>query len=618
MNYPGGEENIRSIVLLEDPSDIPAALSRAGKHGGDAIFISLSPSASYGLDRRKIPHRSMLSYGRGEDSYRTGLDNFKRLDNLFRVLETDMRELHGIPSLKPARYSMYSLKMLLDVLYTSIIVTHRILDEEHPDTICIPVKHSEDAVSRHGFSNEESVFARILSFDGWSVPVEFLGPETSILSGRKTTVGKISPGGYLRGWIRSFGPVMNIGLLAKHRKILSASGAFLGGLPGRSVGPVLIQGNGYNWDDALVELYRKGWRPVHRLDDEVAGSPPASASTQKIIHDIVAAHPQLQEFRRFLSIDTGPFLSERISTIVSDSFVESIASYRRTRDVIAKKGIRALLVSILSRPGDHAAVQAARDSGIPVISWQHGGSGYTFHPMMPNLECAHSDLHLVFGTPVAEKYREAMEWLGWEHRPPVVPVGSSTLDRIREMLPGGGPHGKGPVLYVTTAYLQNNFYISQPQQVIGWDEHLWQVQRGVIDLAGRFPGLEFIIKLHPSQSSREPLGSYIRDSGISNIRCISNEARLDDLLRRCSVLLFDLVSTGILQAMLTKKPVFLYSGLFRLDGEALELLRRRAMVSEDPDDFIGRFSGYLDGDLEARELADSLDFLGAYGLHTCD
>jgi hypothetical protein len=591
--------------------------------GGDALFISLTPAASHRLHRSRLPHKNLLSYAGGEDAYRTGLDNFGRMERIFEAIDPKLMELHGIPSLEPARYAVYNLKILLDVLSSSMAITRRIIDRERPGSILIPDRRIPGAEKRlYAFSNEESVFSTVLSFDDWGVPVRFLEPGTATsLPKVHARSGGSSLRARLRWRIRSSASLLNAGLLAKQQDLLPAMWAFFGGfLRRRSGGPVLIYGSGYSWDDALVELYRDGWGPVHRTGDKTAQNPSSFPHLQDTVRDVLDSHPSLLEFAEFPSIDYRPFLTERIGALISESVTESIESYRRIRDMISGKGIRALLISTQERPAGHAAVRAARDAGIPVISWQHGGSGYAFHPMMPYIECINTDLHLVFGTPVAEKYSEAMEWLGWKDRPSIMAVGSSSLDRMRARLSRDRDKGDdGPVLYITTAYLQNIFHISQPFDAIGWDEHLWQVQKRVIDLAGRFPDREFIIKLHPTHRSGEPLGSYILDSDISNIRCISNEAKLEDLLPRSSIILFDLVSTGILQALLTVKPIFLYSGLYQLDETASTLLQKRAVVSANLDEFVGTVAEYLDGNVRNKDsLAHSLDFIKAYGLHEAD
>jgi len=591
------------------------------EQGNDAVLIPLSPAASYSLDRRKIPHRSVRSYTGGEDFYRTGLDNFGRMEQLFRVLEPGLKNLHGISTLEPARYSLYNLKILIDVLYTSIALIQRIIHEERPDAICLPVKRvPEERERRYAFSDEESVYATILSLDGWRVPVEFLEQGTTSAPDPHTAVSYPPLREQLRRWISSRDPLLNAGILLKRQNAVSVSKAYFRGLLKRSGGPVLMYGSGYNWDDALVELYREGWRPIHRITDEMAGALFPSPRFKNTVLDILEAHPHLQEFKQFLSIDTWPFLSERISAIVSDSIVASIKSYRDTQDLIAEKGIRVFLISVREGAAGHAAVQAARDAGIPVISWQHGGAGYTFHPMMPYFECVNTDLHLVFGTPVAESYGRDIEWLGWKDRPAIRAVGSSSLDRMRARLSSDrGRRNEGPVLYVTTHYYRNLYYISQYKDPAGYVEHLWEVQKRVIDLAGRFPDREFIIKLHPVDRSGEPLGSYILDSGRTNIRCSTAEETLEDLMPRSSLILFDLVSTGILQALLTEKPVFLYSALSPLDETASSLLQERAVVSGDLDEFIGTVAEYLGGKLKAKDPPPgSLDFVSAYGLHKTD
>ena len=592
------------------------------QHGVNATFISLTPAASHSLDCSHVPYRNLRSYAAGGDIYHTGLDNFRRLEKLFQVLDPDLKDLHGIPTLHPARYTVWNLKFLFDSVYSMIAIVSRIIDAEGPDFICFPFQRTPDQKKRQdAFNNEESVFPAILSSDGWKVPIKWLekgeSPPRTLVENSWPSRLEVA----FRHWMRSHNSLMNIGLMVKRDNFLAASRGYLMSLGKRSGGPVLIYGNGYNWDDSLTELYHKGWRPIWRIHDETTGRPTAPSNHyQASVLEFYKSHQELRDFDRFLSIDIAPFLSGRISEIISDSIVESIESYHRTRNLIEEKGIRALLISVRNRPAGHAAVQAARDAGIPVISWQHGGAGYSFHPMMPYIECVNTDLHLVFGPPVAESYRTDVEWLGWQQKPGFIPVGSSSLDLMKAKLSKSKAEPEGdPVLYITTHYQHNFFIISQHEDPVGYDEHLWEVQKRVIDLAGRFPGRKFIVKLHPTHISGEPLVSYTRDSGIRNIRFISHEASTEDLLRNSSAVIFDLISTGILQALLTKRPIFAYTGLSQFDETARNLLKKRAVVSSVLDEFIGSVAKYLDGDTGNTEsLSNSLDFIKAYGLHEAD
>ncbi|HMK16513.1 MAG TPA: hypothetical protein VK450_06295, partial [Methanomicrobiales archaeon] len=278
-------------------------------------------------------------------------------------------------------------------------------------------------------------------------------------------------------------------------------------------------------------------------------------------------------------------------------------------------GIRCLLLSAHVTPGGHAAARAARDCGVPVISWQHGGAGYCYHPMMPYLEFLHSDVHLVFGDGAAAGYRATAGRLGLERSPRFIPVGSSTLDQVRKTPGGWRVPAPAPVVYITTSFLERKFYfISQGFDPVSWDEHLWSVQQGVIRLAQAHANRPFIVKLHPSHTSQEPIRSLMADNGVDNARIVVREQSIPDLARGSAAVLLDHVTTGILEAALFPVPIFVYTGLGGIEEPALTLLRRRAHCFGTLGEFLAGVEQFLAGKPGGANGNPADDrFLEAYG-----
>jgi hypothetical protein len=410
-------------------------------------------------------------------------------------------------------------------------------------------------------------------------------------------------------------------LIGKREGMARAMIAFFYAISIRHRKPILIYNSGYNWDDALVELYHGGMSPVCRLtDDDMDRSSPAIRNYSAEAYTVCTSDSGMQEFGQILGIDVSSMFFDRASRIIGNSFGESIHAYTIGRVMIRAKKIRCLLISVRERSLGHAIVQAAHDERIPVVSWQHGGAGYCYHPIMPFIEFIGSDWHFVFGEGVAESYRETVERLGMKNSPVFVGMGSGSLDAFHRTMQKTSlkPEAK-PVVYITTAYLQNWYTIPHPHDPSDCDEHLWQVQRQILDLAQQYPQKQFIIKFPASQRNFEPVLSYIRNNGINNIRVVIAEKTVQELTGMADFVIMDSISTAILQVLTSDLPVFAYSGLSENDPCVITQLKKRAYTSDDPKEFIVYLEEYLQTRQVSGYPADikNQDFLKLFGTDIC-
>lgn len=562
----------------------------------------------------------MLDYNSDRDLYRIGLENFQKIEHITTILDTKLTSLHNIPSLTPARYSILNLKFLIDSLWCFIHGLKTIIEYEHPDSLCLyshQSKLSDPGV--YVFSNDESVYADLLNLPGWPIPCKVIRRTNA----ERPKMDKISGIGTKRE-LKKYEILFNMGLIHKRGGVNAVGSALYNYITCLHRKPVLVYNNGYNWDDSLDELYKKGLLPVHRITDDIFESDGSAIKKyQEYVREICNTEAEFEEYKHILGIDVSSIFFERMSQIVGKSIEESIHAYNFTEKFLRKKRIQCLLHSTRNSAAGHAIVQASRDAGIPVISWQHGGAGYCYHPLMPYIEFINSDLHLVFGDAVADSFRETAKRLHLEKVPRFVSVGSSSLDSYSKMLKKIPQEiSNAPLVYVTTNYLLNNPIISLPCEYCIWDEKLWSIQKKIINIAAKFPEKEFIIKLHPVHTDKEPLKSYASDRNVKNLKIISSEIPLSELCKSASVMVFDLISTGILQTLTSEIPVIVYTGLHDIDQDALTLLKKRAYLENDPNMFGDTIEKFL---IDKFTLNDTIDctnkeFLLKYGtdLATCD
>jgi hypothetical protein len=275
-----------------------------------------------------------------------------------------------------------------------------------------------------------------------------------------------------------------------------------------------------------------------------------------------------------------------------------------------------VFISALWRPEEHAALQAARSLNIPTVTYQHGGfegnCEYTLHDMTESRE---SDYRLVYGNGNASYLHErAGRWS--EPRARGIAVGSTRLDALRSK-----PDRRGEVrqqlgiessarvvLYVPTSY-QYNWYLAR-QSYFG--APYFQLLTQVVGIMREFPDLQFIYKPFP-ELPIDPIIKVITER-CSNCRVVANVSVLE-LVQASDACIFDLPSTGLLEAFLTDKPtlVFADSRFVAVRTEARPLLRQRATLSETPDDFFAQLRSFLSReDFHQPEDTDR-EFLRAYG-----
>lgn len=368
------------------------------------------------------------------------------------------------------------------------------------------------------------------------------------------------------------------------------AGAFVRLCLPRGRGPVVIYNSGYNWDYSLAEFLKQGILPVFRITDKTLPSRSNTSDSIACTYNAILAfckeNASLHQCTQFGSIDTSALLFDRISSILSHVITDCADRYAQSQLFFEKTQARCLLLSTQAFHGDRAVIRAAADRGMKVISWQHGGSGFCYHPMIVQAEFLDSDIHLVFGEGVKKSHEATCRQAGYRKVPELVVVGSSWFDEEQRKIQQSCTRNcrSGPVLFITEFFNFNLYYNSAPLDSSIICDHFWQVQRQFLDLAANNRGVDFVFKLHPADFKGEPSREYAADHKLKNLRFIVQEHTVAELVLSASVIVIDLVSTSILQALLSDKPVFIYTGMYRMDERALALLKKRAFTYDKFED----------------------------------
>ena len=602
---------VRTAIILEDDADIERAVTWAQKAGGETLFISLHPYCSYALDKRTIRHRTMIDYYDPDLFHTIGRDNFGRVRRFCADVDRYLSpQEHAWQA--PASFASYPLKILFDVTILKAHTIHNVIRKEQPDAIVI---FSTQPKGPHApplpYSYEDPVYGMIAILPEWHIPVmDFSAGAPAPLPQHAGNHGA-DLSRSAKQLLRTKSPLLfNAGVILKNRGITSLIAAGLSALRGAHT--VLIYESGYNWDDALPELYGAGVREIQRVFDTSLGSGSAEwVADQPIIQACARALPGAG-LDTISPIDLTALIIPRCVHIIAYAKQEAQATYEQVQVLLTDKKVRCLLLATRSSPKGNAVVRAARDHGIPVVSWQHGAAGLMDHPIMVQVELRGSTTHLVFGKGVAVNYTRMLQVCAERDPPGIVPLGSSSLDRIAYAVSRTQSQSpKKTVLYVTTSYLINVWYISFARGE--FDESLRQVQQSLLQVFARHPEYDFIVKLHPSHSNRKPLAGYVADLKVPNIRLVVQEEPIEDLYRTADVIILDLISTSTLQACTTEKPIIAYTGLYQYDALVTDLLAKRAAVYSDPFDFINGVQQALRGEFPAGTDLRNTEFLTCFG-----
>ena len=214
--------------------------------------------------------------------------------------------------------------------------------------------------------------------------------------------------------------------------------------------------------------------------------------------------------------------------------------------------------------------------------------------------------------------------MGLEYAGKFIPIGSSSFDRINDRDKAPNLMIKDQILYVTTNYYLNFYYISFPTYPVEYDLQLWSVQQKIMDCAKKNPEINIAIKLHPGHVDRKPLNEYKTDNNISNIYLVVSESSVSEMVEASDMVILDLVSTSILQVLRYNKPVFVYTGNSPPDPGPARLLRKRAYVYDREDDFADAITRFIRKDrfplTDDERLVDlnNTEFLQSYGTHLND
>ncbi len=613
------------IALCFDETDVQYFTS--GVHSEIKVIIALTPEAVCQC------HLMGISYYKIEDFY----DVTVLCDADEPMIETqkqwsdlvDQFICNAIPEFKeygfrPAGHYFFLLKLLIDMLYQAVMgLSHLLLIAGKRKIICF-ASDTEDDVQDNLFFND-SVFRLALPLCAAKYNTEVVLLRSQDKSSLNTQTNSISITRYsnARNYAKMILPGSAIRFLRNIRHgDFNDLRRFLGS---QEAVPAIVY-DGYYDIDPVIALARKDGLTVATVKEFFACLDSKPESCVKMIDGLMDVWQQLKsqifflEIFQWLGVDLSSVAESRLRHWWFKIVPKMWQSLLQARLQLQRKRAGVIAMAVPWEPEDYGILQAARSLGIPTVTFQHGGFiGYCEDTMLDMTDLRNADFRIVYGEGTRDYHQQrARSRLAPDAE--VIAVGSSRLDSLREASPRAKKirnkmrfrPSEQLVVYVPQV-LPFNWYMCRENYLAApYAELLLKVA----DIISQNKRHKFLYK--PFPGSPDPVAAIIEKNCP---RCtVVTDIPVTDLLQAGDAIIIDLPSTALLEALLSKKPILVFSDrrFLAFDPLARQMLEKRCIVTETADDFLNQLEALVNQQ-EFRDLENpDRDFLKAFGTHLDD
>ena len=622
-----------SLVFLETRGQVRKVRHLLRRTRAPGKVVALSPEAMDSLDRMHLPYTTPEDYCSVEAIREMGEQNFARTERLCNDIDDYLRlklstQLDS-PAPQMARMHFYDLKILTDVVGTRVSIIGRVLEGEKPSKVLFfrtrPQRPGEDFDFDH-----ESVYSLVIPLVCGSVgtPFTVLGTEKVSFPSVDTAL-----------WKRLIYTLVGRKMVARARLALAISPRLTRGRSKAKGRPRVLL---INANPELLEVVRhcqqrkqydfvtsQGWLKGKTSPAEPGqtgmGLAKGLTPDARALWEDKKAQEQWRAHFVFDGLDCWPVVEGRIRRLITRSLPVTFATWLRARVRFGVDPCVSVLLSTFLSAQERAIAAAARETGVPVLLYQHGGGyGWRRLPMHFYLEGRFMDYFAAYGEGAARHFARTAP--PGSSQPRTFSVGSCSLDRLAERLQS--PEGKGEVhakyglepgkrlvLYVVDVFGGSRGYYPNYYPDTWYYAH----QKDMAAVLARHPEFQCLVKLPSGNNAQNPLGGYIGRLGADHIR-VADTGRFSDLLPAADAVIIDYPSTTLLEALVTGKPVLVLvdSRVLAFDESAMKLLRKRARVASTPQELMELVQGFLGNGMPHDDFSADNEFLREYGTHLGD
>ena len=418
--------------------------------------------------------------------------------------------------------------------------------------------------------------------------------------------------------------------LALHRDAVRPRAAVIRqGAPSGHPPPLLVMKQGYDLTSGVAEHVRA--RGVDLLDfDEVITafrrSAPLAGDSQGALETAWERIIGMEEFWRPLGWQAWS-LRALLEPALRHFWLAVIPvlwrSLQQSLDLFARRRPGAVVLATLGGAEEFGPVMAAHTLGVPVVMSMHGVSvGDLRVPTTDLLDRYFGQYILTYGTGQSAFLRSRPSY-GDCHATPVA-VGSARVDEVRR---GGmsrrarsirarlaGPRERPIVLYVPGVFVSNEFRFESNDFL---NLRSFELRKAVAAIFSRRPDVRLVYKSFLSQGHDPTLEML---SQVCPGCTVIGDVPLTELQWAADVLVQEIPSSGMVEGLVTDKPVVLFADrdVFRMSDEARTLLRRRVTLAETPVEMIAGIETLLAEQRYAPLPHPDQEFLRRFVTHAND
>lgn len=573
------------------------------KNNLDSRFYKIIPTsvqALFVLDQKNIPHEIPENYCDLRELHEYAKNIETKLEDFALKIDQKLQEKYpeiGKIGLRPALYNLFSFVRIFSPLADAHFKIKKIIEKENPDRIVVL---SEEKQGKEQFREmllwgaDENIFKKIIS-TYYLKRAYFLdlGKKKSELQFFWGLGDKIK-----RHFLQNPRLFYLLKLFLTDKKSLLRSLFY-----SRKLKPLLLLNGEYEWSGCKEEFEKKGYF----IYGATAGNFFSSFWKKNYYIDTEFLETKEDD------ADFLPLAKERWQSFFSQTVPSCLYAFKKTEKLVKRKKIEALLYCVNPDAISKSIAFSARKGGIKAVGWQHGDLNYRPTRSMAQNDLLESDLFLSWGKGSDENRRAVADELGLKKESII--VGSSSLDRILSSKPqsikifkkiGLKNNTRPLIVFATTMYYQSNTYNLWSDMIF------YKIQKKMIDGLSQLEGNK-IIKLHPSSFyAVSELDNYCNNLRKNDVFTIRRKISAPLLFSVADVIIIDMPSTTLLQAVASKKPVFCLTRFLKFESKTLEVLKKRAVLSENEGQLLEEIRLFLKSGKYKADLNNS-EFLENYG-----
>ena len=602
----------KSIIMLEHQEDVFQYLEVKKTIPGSHIIIATIPDVCWELEKRNIAYIGIEKYYNSDIIYTLGIKNYETVEAICSKIDSALQKM--VPELKkysfkPAFDNFYYLKILYDNLTLRITILQSIIECEKPDEIiAFSTERRPAGFQSLPFAINESIYSILLSIKNWNAQIKIL-PKKQKKQNELINIQDLA----IEPCLRINTPFRFIySSLIKVKNFLSNSDFnLLEFLYSKIIEAIFNKKTLFlfradpSWSAMIDLLCLHGYQLVN-LSESTESSQSESRFDIIINKQIFET---IKEFCIHCNIDFSQIFEDRCFQALEEYLHLAGKIIQNVEWNINKYKPLAFLSSEKATYIEHMYAHIAQSRNIPVIAWQHG-DGPFYPPMQIFVEIRDTDIHMSYGP----GHQEMLNVAPHNHfSTRIESVGSLILENI--YLKKSENTGKNRILYVTTQFYYNNYYINNYPVP---DNSLWNYQKAILNLLGTSQ-IPTIFKLMPQKYETPLFSEYIKENEFNNISVVHFEKSFVDLLKDADIVICDYPSTPVIEAIAAKKTIFVLLSSPHLRQESLDLLKKRVFWCENVEDFVTMISNYLNGtSLDQNPSIENYEYFELFGVDKLD